>query len=91
MLHTHTHTHTHLRKDPESHVHNSDLLNLIPCQLDLITTPFSDATILTYEIELPTSVKKVGFNLMDDEYFTIPYITDKNTEFASQSSTSITG
>ena len=31
---------------------------------------------ITYEIELPPSGKKVGFNLLDDEYFTIPYITD---------------
>ena len=33
-------------------------------------------TIPTYEIELPPSGKKVSFNLLDDEYFTIPYITD---------------
>ena len=35
-----------------------------------------DKTILTYEIELPTSGKKVSFNLLNDEDFTIPYITD---------------
>ena len=27
-------------------------------------------------MELPPSGNKVGFNLLDDEYFTIPYITD---------------
>ena len=31
---------------------------------------------ITYDIELPSSGKKFGFNLLDDEYFTIPYITD---------------
>ena len=45
---------------PEGHIHDSDLLNLIPCELDLTSTPFSDTTIVTYEIELPPSIKKVG-------------------------------
>ena len=31
---------------------------------------------ITYEIELPPSGKKFGFNLLDDEDFTIPFITD---------------
>ena len=31
---------------------------------------------ITYEIELPTSGKKVGFNLLDDEDFKITCITD---------------
>ena len=65
-----------LRQDPEVHIHHSDLLNLIPCELDLTSTPFRDETIITYDIELPPSGKKIGFNLLDDEYFTIPYITD---------------
>ena len=64
-------------KDTESHIHNSDLLKFIPCELDLTSTPFSDTKIITYEIELPPSGKIVGFNLMDDEDFTILYITDK--------------
>ena len=55
---------------------HSDLLNLIPCEINLTSTPFSDETIITYEIELPPSGKKIGFNLLDDEDFTIPYITD---------------
>ena len=59
-----------------THVHNSDLLNLIPCEIDLTSTLFCDKKILTYEIELTPSGQKVGFNLLDDEYFTIPYITD---------------
>ena len=65
-----------LRKYPEIHIHKSDLLNLIPCEIDLTSTPFSNTTIITYEIELPSPGKKFGFNLLDDEYFTIPYITD---------------
>ena len=32
---------------------------------------------ITYDIELPPSGNKVGFNLLDDEDFTFPYITDK--------------
>ena len=31
---------------------------------------------LSHEIELYPSGRKVGFNLLDDEEFTIPYITD---------------
>ena len=31
----------------------SDLFNLIPCELDLTSTPFKDETIITYDIELP--------------------------------------
>ena len=31
---------------------------------------------ITYEIELTTSRKRVDSNLLYDEYFTIPYITD---------------
>ena len=49
---------------------------MIPCELDLTSTPFSDTTIITYDIELPPSVKRVCFNLLYDEDFTIPYITD---------------
>ena len=65
-----------LWQDPEGHIHNSDLLNLIKCELDITSNPFRDETIITYDIELPTSGKKIGFNLLDDEDFTIPYITD---------------
>ena len=48
---------------------------MIPCELDLTSTPFCDTIILTYEIKLPPFGNKIGFNLLDDEYFTIPYIT----------------
>ena len=49
---------------------------MIPCELDLTSTKFRDTTILMHEVELPSSGKKPGFNLLDDKYFTIPYITD---------------
>ena len=65
-----------LWKYPEGHIHYSDLNNLIPCELYLSSAPFSDETIIKYEIELPPSGKKISFNLLDDKDFTIPYITD---------------
>ena len=65
-----------LWQDTESLIDDSDLLNLIPCELDLTSNPFSNDIIITYYIELPPSGKKIGFNLLNDEYFTIPYIID---------------
>ena len=64
-----------LQQDPESHVHKSDLLNLIPCEIDITFIPFSDTTVLTYEIELPP-YGKILFNLLDDEDYIIHYFTD---------------
>ena len=49
---------------------------MIPCELILTYTPLYDTTILTYEIELPPDENKIGFNLLDEEYFTISYVTD---------------
>ena len=66
-----------LKQYPESNVHDSDLLNLIPCELDFTSTPVRYTKTVTYQIELPPYVNKVGFNLLDDEDFKIPYITDK--------------
>ena len=65
-----------LRQDPEGLIHNSQLLNLIPRELDITFTPFFDTTNITYEIYLPTDGKKIGFNLLDDKDFTIHYVTD---------------
>ena len=65
-----------LREDPESHIHNSDLLNLIPYELDITSTPFFDATILAYDIELPPYGNQISLNLMGDYYFTNPDILD---------------
>ena len=49
---------------------------MIPCEIDIKSTPFNDTTIITHEIELPPSGNKVGFKLWDGEYFIIKYITD---------------
>ena len=54
---------------------------MVTCGLDLTSTPFRYAIILTYEIELPPYIKKVVFNLFDDEDFTIPYVTDTIPNF----------
>ena len=56
-----------IQQYPESYIHNADPLNLIPCELDLTSTQFCDATIITYEIELSPSGKKVCSNLLYDE------------------------
>ena len=32
---------------------------------------------IEYEIRVPTVGKNIGLNLLNDEYFTIPYIIDK--------------
>ena len=37
-----------LQQDPESHVHHSDLLNLIPCEDYLTSTQFCDIKFITY-------------------------------------------
>ena len=39
-------------------------------------TPSCDKTIITHEIELSPDGKKIDFDLLDDEDFTIPYVTD---------------
>ena len=39
-----------LQQYPERFIHNSDLLNLIPCELDITSTPFRYTKILTCEI-----------------------------------------
>ena len=39
------------QKNPEGHIHYSDLLNLIPCEIDLTSTSFIDETMIIYDIE----------------------------------------
>ena len=58
-------------------MHNSYLITLVPCEICLTHTPFSDAKMITYEIELTTFGNKIGFNLLDKEDFTIPFIIDE--------------
>ena len=47
---------------------------MVPCELDMIYNPILDETIITYKLELITSGNIIGFNLLDDDKFTIPYI-----------------
>ena len=53
----HTPGHLLLQKYPESLIHNSDHLKLIPCELNLTSIPFNDTTIITYESGLPSLCK----------------------------------
>ena len=53
------------------------MLNLIICELDIASTPFCDAKIITYEIEQPPGGNKLGLGFLDDKYFTVPYIMEK--------------
>ena len=55
---------------------NSDQLNLILCELDIYSTPFGYKTTISYELEPPPTGNKIGFNLIDDDELTIPYILD---------------
>ena len=75
LEYNHTPYYLLLQKYPESIIHHSDLLNFIPCELDITYTQFYNI-ILAYEIEVPTAVNKIIFNLLDDEDFKIPYVTD---------------
>ena len=68
----HTPSYLLLRKYSEGNIHDPYFLNLIPCELDLTSTPFSDSKIIIYDIEIPPYGKKVGFNLLDDQDFTVP-------------------
>ena len=59
---------------------------MIPCELDLTSTPFCNTKIIPYEIELPPSENKFAFNVLNGEDFTIPYITDtiQNSSYSHQ-------
>ena len=50
------------------------MFNLIICEFFIKSTPFCDTIIITYEIELPPSVRKLGFNLLYYLYCTITYV-----------------
>ena len=73
----HTPCYLLIQQYPASIIHNSEPIMLIPYKLDLTYAPFSNTTIVTYEIELPPDGKRIDFNLLDDDEFTIPYVTDK--------------
>ena len=57
----HTHGYLLLQKYPESILLIYYMHNYIPCELDVKYTPFCDTKILTYEVELLPSGKKIGF------------------------------
>ena len=65
-----------IQQYPESIINNLDMINLVPCELDLTPIPFWDSSMITYVIELPPDGKQTGFNLLDVKYFTISYIID---------------
>ena len=76
MIYKHPTGYLLLQQDSESLPHKLDLLNLIPYELDITSTPFCDATILVYDIELPPYGNQISLNLMGDYYFTNPDILD---------------
>ena len=49
---------------------------MIPCELDIKSTPLCDTIIITHGSYITPYGKKVVFDLLDNEDFTIPYITD---------------
>ena len=50
---------------PEINIHNSDLLNLIPCELDIASTPFCDKKFSHMKLSyLPLERNLVLFNWM---------------------------
>ena len=51
----------YFKKYPESILLINYMHNYIPCELDVKYTPFCDTKILTYEVELLPSGKKIGF------------------------------
>ena len=51
-------------------------MNSIPCELDITSSIFHDATIITYKIELLPSGNKIDFNVLDYDDFTIRYMLD---------------
>ena len=49
---------------------------MLPFELDLKYNTFSDEKKIKYKTELPPYGNKTGFNLFDDDKFTITYIID---------------
>ena len=50
---------------------------MVPCNLDITYTISFDATIIKYKLELTPAGKKIGYNLLDENMFTVLYILDK--------------
>ena len=47
---------------------------MIPCEFDLTSISFHDQINPTRKINLPPVGKRIGFNLLDDKYFTTTYV-----------------
>ena len=58
----HTQCYLLLQQYPESLIHNSDLLNLIPCKLDVISNPFRDKKL---------SYTKLSYLILERKFNTI--------------------
>ena len=52
------------------------MFDMFPCDLDITPDTFSDVLFISYEIELYPARKKIGFLLLYDYEFTIPYTFD---------------
>ena len=67
--------HPQLWKYPEEFIQKKPRqTSLVTYELSLSNATFADAKIVKYELALKPLGNKVGLNLMDDEYFIIPYI-----------------
>ena len=53
-----------IQQYPESIINNLDMINLVPCELDLTPIPFWDSSMITYVIELPPDGKQNGFQFI---------------------------
>ena len=56
-----------IQQDTESLIHDSDLLNLITCEIYLTSNKCFDATMTTYDIDTPPDGSIICFDLLDDE------------------------
>ena len=68
---------------PIKFIYNSDLLSFLLCEINRTSTPVSYATFIIYELELTPSENKIGFNMLDGNEFTTPYILDTVTNSPS--------
>ena len=49
-------------------------LGLITFKIDLSKTPFTESTIVQYQLGITTQGNKISLSLIDNDYFNIPYI-----------------
>ena len=58
-----------------SPTNNLPTVQLNSIKLDLLPTPFATHPIHTYEITIPHHATHAGLEILDDEYFNIPYLS----------------